>query len=137
MDRISIEAFTKSVLDAVADEICDRRELAGWGIAKEPARRKIRNAVVAAGLDRVALEWQALNASQHRIVQAIAERIQAMQGQAGNLHAVPFDLGELDDHRRRKAEACLICDDGWVYLEAERASRICDCQHLSASEVIR
>jgi DNA-binding MarR family transcriptional regulator len=137
MDRISIEGFTKSVLDAVADEICDRRESAGWGTANEPARRKIRNAVIAAGLDRVALEWQALNASHHRIVQAIAERVQAMQGEAGNLHAVPFDLGELDDHRRRKAEACPICDDGWVYLEAERASRICDCQNLSPSEVIR
>jgi hypothetical protein len=135
--RIQIEESTRDLMDSVADEICDRRESDGWKRAGKRARRSVRTQAVSAGLERLAFDWKALGASDHRIVHAIADRFRFHKGEQGNPHAMPFDLGTLDEQRRRNAETCHRCDDGWVYLEAERASRICECQNLHRAEVIR
>lgn len=127
------------ILEAATAEVCQRRRNEGRGEAGPGARRKVRDEIIAAGLDRKALEWITAGHRRQRVASAIADRYRASKGEQGNANAVPFDRGELEERRRAAAESCYVCDGGWITHEIEQPdgrltfhTAPCACQSVEA-----
>ncbi len=139
--RDEAEHITAEVIEAAAATVCKDRE-STRGVAGPKARRKVRDGIIAAGLDRKALEWMNAGCSPQHIAVAIAERYRASEGEHANANAVPADLTELLEERRSAAaRACLHCDDyGWITTKEYHPngtvtpySALCSCQSLEVS----
>lgn len=137
--RDEAERRTSDIVAKAAEWVCKRREDEGRGKAGPGAQRKVRDGIIAAGLDRKALEWINAGHDDRRVASAIGDRYRASKGEQGNANAIPFDRGELEERQRAAAEACYVCDGGWITHEIMQPyglpafySAPCACQSLEA-----
>lgn len=120
-------AVAEVVRDAttiVTDRRAERLGPAGPG-----ARRRVSEAITAGHADTIA-RWLTEGAARHRIAAAVADRLE------GNATASPFTAGEIDERRRHRADACHLCDGGFISWTEEHNgreawySRPCECQTI-------
>jgi DNA-binding MarR family transcriptional regulator len=127
---IEREDQQSGVIQRAAQIVAKARESVHGKPAGTGAIRKLADAIAAEQSDVIA-GWLAEGCNPERIAQAVAERHRTKNDHiAGNQYATPYDLGSLDERRRLAADACYLCDDGWIYFEEQRASLLCECQKL-------
>jgi hypothetical protein len=51
-------------------------------------------------------------------------------GITGNRHAVPWSAGEDLNADAPRVQSCQCDGDGWIYIEDQRASLLCECQNV-------
>ena len=113
----------------LATTIVTDRRAEQRGPARPGARRKVAEAITAGHADTIG-RWLAEGAARHRVAAAVADRLE------GNATASPFTAGEIAERRRDRADACGLCDGGFVSWTEERNgrevwfSRPCECQTI-------
>jgi DNA-binding MarR family transcriptional regulator len=122
----------QSVIEQAAQIVATDRQTQYGTKAGTGAVRKIADQI-AVEHSNVIAKWLTEGHPTGRIALAVAERHRTNHDRImGNSHAVPWSPGNGPIPDTRNAEPCHRCDgDGWVYIEAQRASLRCECQNVA------